>query len=344
MTAGLDPLAPHAIVRLEEDGWTLVLLDQRRLPGELEYCRYSRWQDVVAAIQAMVVRGAPAIGIAAAYAVAMTAARSAAGSPEVLREELERACDGLAAARPTAVNLSWAVGQMRDVARAPHADANVLRDALQARAHELHEHEVERCRQIGDHGANLLRAGAQVLTHCNAGALATGGYGTALGVLRSAHSRDPSLHVWVDETRPLLQGARLTAWELEQEGISATLVTDSTAGWLMAQGKVDAVITGADRIAANGDTANKIGTYGLAVLARAHSLPLYVAAPMSTVDASLQSGADIPIEHRSPAEVAGDAAPEGFGVYNPAFDVTPAELVSAIVTEDGVHRPPYRFG
>jgi methylthioribose-1-phosphate isomerase len=344
VAGGRDPLAAESIVRLEDGGASLVLLDQRRLPGELVHERYLRWQDVVEAMRSMVVRGAPAIGITAAYAVAMTAARSGAGSAEVLREELSRACDGLAAARPTAVNLSWAVQQMRETAARQYPDADALRQALLARAAELHSQEVERCRLIGDHGAALLRAGAQVLTHCNAGALATGGYGTALGVLRSAHRRDPNLHVWVDETRPLLQGARLTAWELEQEGISGTLVTDSTAAWLMAQGKVDAVITGADRIAANGDIANKIGTYGLAVLAHAHSLPMYVAAPRSTIDPALAGGADIPIEHRSPAEVAGVAAPDGFGVYNPAFDVTPAGLVTAIVTEDGVHRPPYAFG
>jgi methylthioribose-1-phosphate isomerase len=342
VTAGVDPLAPEKIVRLEDDA-TLVLLDQRRLPGERVELRFERWPDVIEAIRAMVVRGAPAIGIAAAYAVAMAAARSNAGSLELLREDVERACAGLATARPTAVNLRWAIDELRAVARAPQRDADALREALRAKAAQLHELEVERCRAIGDAGAPLLRAGAQVLTHCNAGALATGGYGTALGVIRSAHSRDPSLHVWVDETRPLLQGARLTAWELEQEGISATLATDSAAGWLMAQGKVDAVLTGADRIARNGDAANKIGTYALAVLARAHTVPFYVAAPSSSVDASLASGAEIPIEHRAPAEVAGVAAPEGFGIYNPAFDVTPGELISAIITERGVHRPPYHL-
>jgi methylthioribose-1-phosphate isomerase len=292
----------------------------------------------------MAVRGAPAIGIAAAYAVAMAALRSPAGSLEGMRDDVERACVGLAGARPTAVNLAWAVDCMRETAAAPHAGPDELREALVERANAIHSDEVERCRRIGEHGAELLRAGAQVLTHCNAGALATGGYGTALGVIRSAHRRDPRLHVWVDETRPLLQGARLTAWELEQDGIPGTLLTDSSAAWLMAQGKVDAVITGADRIARNGDVANKIGTYGLAVAARAHAVPFYVAAPTSTIDAGAASGAEIPIEHRAPAEVAGAAAPDGYGVYNPAFDVTPADLISAIVTEYGVHRPPYRFG
>jgi methylthioribose-1-phosphate isomerase len=333
-------LSPERIARLEDDA--VVLLDQTRLPAEAVEVRLETWQEVAAAIRTMVVRGAPSIGVAAAYGVALAARRSRAESVEMLREDVERACTGLAAARPTAVNLPWAVARMRECARAPHPDADALRAVLRARAEDLHAEEVERCRRIGGHGAELLRAGAQVLTHCNAGALATGGYGTALGVIRAAHRRDPSLHVWVDETRPLLQGARLTAWELREEGIPATLATDSTAGWLMAQGKVDAVITGADRIARNGDTANKIGTYALSVLARAHSIPFYVAAPTSTIDVSIAGGEEIPIEHRRPDEL-GPAVPEGFGVYNPAFDVTPAQNINAIITELGVHRPPYLF-
>ncbi len=304
--------------------------------------RLQTWQEVAAAIRSMVVRGAPAIGIAAAYGVALAAARSGAESVDGLREDVARACSGLAATRPTAVNLPWAMERMRECAEAPYPDARAMRAALRAQAGSLHADEVERCRRIGGHGAELLRAGAHVLTHCNAGALATAGYGTALGVIRAAHRRDPSLHVWVDETRPLLQGARLTAWELREEGISATLLTDSAAGWLMAQGKVDAVITGADRIARNGDAANKIGTYGLSLLARAHSLPFYVAAPTSTIDRAIATGEDIPIEHRRPDEL-GPSVPEGFGVYNPAFDVTPAANISAIITEHGVRRPPYRF-
>ncbi len=334
-------LSPERIARLEDDA--VVLLDQTRLPSEAVEVRLETWQEVAAAIRTMVVRGAPSIGVAAAYGVALAARRSTAGSVDVLREDVDRACTGLAAARPTAVNLPWAVARMRECAQAPHPDADALRAALRTRAEDLHVEEVERCRRIGGHGAELLRAGAQVLTHCNAGALATGGYGTALGVIRAAHRRDPSLHVWVDETRPLLQGARLTAWELREEGIPATLATDSTAGWLMAQGKVDAVITGADRIARNGDVANKIGTYGLSVLARAHNIPFYVAAPTSTIDVSIARGEEIPIEHRRPDEL-GPAVPEGFGVYNPAFDVTPAQNISAIITELGVHRPPYLFG
>jgi methylthioribose-1-phosphate isomerase len=334
-------LDPHRIARLQDD--VVVLLDQTRLPGEVVEMRLHTWQEVAAAIRTMVVRGAPAIGIAAAYGAALAAACSRAEDTEVLREDVERACAGLAATRPTAVNLPWAMDAMRECAQRPYRDADDLRAALRGCAEALHAEEVERCRRIGGHGAELLRAGAQVLTHCNAGALATGGYGTALGVIRSAYRRDPSLHVWVDETRPLLQGARLTAWELREEGISATLITDSAAGWLMAQGKVDAVITGADRVAANGDTANKIGTYTLSLLAKAHGLPFYIAAPTSTIDRKIATGEDIPIEHRRPDEL-GPAVPEGFGVYNPAFDVTPAANISAIITEHGVRRPPYLFG
>jgi methylthioribose-1-phosphate isomerase len=325
-------IQPEQIARLENG--ELVLLDQRLLPAERVERRYSRWQDIADAISTMVVRGAPAIGVAAAYGVAV-AARSGRG-------ELDAACPGLVAARPTAVNLPWAVGRMRAVADAAPDDELVA--SLDAAAVALHAEEVERCHLIGDHGAALIPDGGAVLTHCNAGALATGGYGTALGVIRSAHSRDPSITVWVDETRPLLQGARLTAWELVEDGIPATLVTDSMAGWLMAQGRVQAVVTGADRVARNGDAANKIGTYALSVLAAAHGVPFYIAAPSSTVDASLASGAEIPIEHRDPSEVRGGQAAEGIDVYNPAFDVTPAENITAIVTEHGVHRPPYDLG
>jgi methylthioribose-1-phosphate isomerase len=293
----------------------------------------------------MAVRGAPAIGVAAAYGMALAAARSTAGSIEVLREDVARAGAGLAAARPTAVNLPWAVARMGEEAARPHHDAAALREALRAKAEALHADEVDRCVRIGEHGAGLLRAGAQVLTHCNAGALATGGFGTALGVIRAAHRRDPGLHVWIDVTRPRLQGARLTAWELLQENIPATLITDSTAAWLMAERKVDAVVTGADRIARNGDTANKIGTYGVALAARAHGLPFFVAAPRSTIDLQTPTGAGIPIEERDRGEVThvgGRAlAPEGVGVRNPAFDVTPHALIAAIITETGVARPPY---
>jgi len=309
-----------------------VLLDQTRLPGERRELTYADWRDVVTAIQAMVVRGAPAIGVAAAYAAAL-AARGG-------RAEFVAACDGLAAARPTAVNLAWAIAHMRAVAE--DAPDNELAARLEQAAAQLHADEVARCHAIGDHGAELLTAGARVLTHCNAGALATGGYGTALGVIRSAFQHDPALTVWVDETRPLLQGARLTAWELAQDNIPATLVADSMAGWLMAQGRVDAVIVGADRIARNGDAANKIGTYALSVLARAHGVPFYVAAPTSTIDPAAADGDAIPIEHRDPAELSSGVP--GVETYNPAFDVTPHDNITAIVTEDGVMRPPYSFG
>jgi methylthioribose-1-phosphate isomerase len=253
---------------------------------------------------------------------------------------MEAACTGLAAARPTAVNLPWAIERMRAAAAASTDDELVER--LEEAARQLHADEVGRCLAIGEHGAGLIPAGAAVLTHCNAGALATGGYGTALGIVRSAHRRDPTISVWVDETRPLLQGARLTAWELVQDGIPATLVTDSMAGWLMAKGRVQAVVTGADRIAANGDAANKIGTYALSVLAAAHGVPMYIAAPTSTIDPTTASGEEIPIEHRADAELAAGAA-AGVGIYNPAFDVTPAANITAIVTERGVARPPFRF-
>ena len=326
-------LAPQEIIRLE-DG-VLVLLDQRRLPAERVENRYPEWQPVVGAIQTMVVRGAPAIGVAAAYgdrrrrppAGGRRPSRRAAGWPRPGRPRSTWAgpspgCGRRSRLRPTP---SWWRGWTPRAAR-------------------LHRLEVERCEAIGRHGAALLPPGARVLTHCNTGALATGGYGTALGVIRAAHERDPQLTVWVDETRPLLQGARLTAWELEQEAIPATLITDSMAGWLMRRGEVDAVITGADRIARNGDAANKIGTYGLSVLARAHGVPFYVAAPTSTIDAGLAGGDAIPIEHRDPQEVRGSSAPADVPVYNPAFDVTPADNITALVTETGVHRPPYRLG
>ena len=326
-------LAPDSIVRLE-DG-RLVLLDQTRLPGERVERRYDDWHEIVEAIHTMVVRGAPAIGVAAAYGAAVGRPRR----PGRVRPGLRRTP---AAARPTAVNLRWAIDRMR-----ASAEGGERRRSWCARlercARELHRQEVARCHAIGEHGAGLLGTGARVLTHCNAGALATAGYGTALGVIRAPIGRDPSLTVWVDETRPLLQGARLTAWELEQDGIPATLMTDSMAGWLMAERRIDAVVVGADRIAANGDAANKIGTYSLAVLARAHGVPFFVAAPTSTIDPALADGAGIPIEQRAADEVSAGRAPAGVAVYNPAFDVTPAANITAIVTELGVIRPPYRF-
>ena len=293
----------------------MVLLDQRRLPEEEVELRCSSAAEVAQAIRALAVRGAPAIGIAAAYGYALAAARE---------EDLDSAADVLAASRPTAVNLEWALREVR-AARDPAA-----------RARELHAEEVERCRRMSEHAAELVGEGSSALTHCNTGALATGGVGTALGALREAWARGLLQRVFVDETRPLLQGARLTAWELEADGIPHTVIADSAAGALLAAGEVDCVFVGADRIAANGDTANKVGTYPLAVLAARHEVPFYVVAPSSSVDLTLASGVEIPIEERDPGEVN-----SRFGAWNPAFDVTPAELIRAIVTEHGVHRAPY---
>jgi methylthioribose-1-phosphate isomerase len=305
-------LEPEAILRLEAD--RVVLLDQRRLPLEEVEVACRTAAEVAVAIRELVVRGAPAIGVAAAYAYALAAATG---------QDLEEAERVLRASRPTAVNLSWALDQMRH-------------DPSAANAHRLHREEVERCKAMAAHAAALLSPGTNALTHCNAGGLATGGYGSAVGALIAARERGLLEHVWVDETRPLLQGARLTAWELEHAGVPHTVIADSAAGSLMAAGDVDCVVTGADRIAANGDTANKIGTYSLAVLARHHGIPLYVVAPSSTLDPATPDGSAIPIEERDGAEIT-----SRFPARNPAFDVTPAELVSAIVTEAGVHRPPY---
>jgi methylthioribose-1-phosphate isomerase len=307
-------LAPEEIVRLEGD--RVVVLDQRRLPDaevELE-CRSAA--EVAEAIRTMAVRGAPAIGITAAYGYALAAAAG---------EDLDEAAALLLASRPTAVNLSWAIDEMRRAG-----------GDLAARARELHREEVERCRRMAAHAAELLAPGARPLTHCNTGGLATGGYGSALGALRSAFESGLVKHVFVDETRPLLQGSRLTAWELDRLGIPNTVIADSAAGALMARGEVSAVLVGADRIAANGDTANKIGTYSLAVLASHHGIPLYVVAPTSSIDPDTPTGGDIPIEERDSAELT-----PRFAARNPAFDVTPAALIGAIVTEAGVHRPPY---
>jgi methylthioribose-1-phosphate isomerase len=313
--AGSDMgLAPERIVRLEEDVPAVVLLDQRRLPGEVVEVRCSSAGEVAEAIRSMVVRGAPAIGVAAAYGMALAALSG---------EDLDEAERVLAASRPTAVNLPWALARMRD-------------DPTPVRARALHEEEVDRCFRMAAHAAELFGPGTRALTHCNAGGLATGGYGSAVGALRAASERGLLDRVLVGETRPLLQGARLTAWELEEAGIPHAVIADSAAGSLMARGEVDLVVTGADRIAANGDTANKIGTYSLAVLAAHHRIPFYVVAPSSTLDAATPDGSGIPIEERDPAELT-----DRFPARNPAFDVTPATLIGAIVTEDGVHRPPF---
>jgi methylthioribose-1-phosphate isomerase len=307
-------LAPDQIIRLEEDGPAVVVLDQRRLPDDVVEVRCATAEEVAEAIREMVVRGAPAIGIAAAYGLALAALRG---------DDLREAERVLAASRPTAVNLPWALAQMRE-------------KPTPERARALHHDEVERCRRMAAHAAELFRPGTRALTHCNAGGLATGGYGSAVGALRAAAERGLLERVLVDETRPLLQGARLTAWELERAGIPHAVIADSAAGSLMARGEVDLVVTGADRIAANGDTANKIGTYSLAVLASHHEIPFYVVAPTSTLDRATPDGSGIPIEERDPAELT-----SRFPARNPAFDVTPAALIAAIVTEDGVHRAPY---
>jgi methylthioribose-1-phosphate isomerase len=301
-------------VRYEEDGPRVVLLDQRRLPDEAIDLECRTPAEVAEAIRTLAIRGAPAIGVAAAYGVALAVERG---------EDLEAAAETLAASRPTAVNLAWAIEQMRA-------------DPTPERARALHGEEVDRCRRMAAHAAELFAPGTRALTHCNAGGLATAGYGSAVGSLRAAWERGLLEHVFVDETRPLLQGSRLTAFELEALGIPHVVIADSAAASLMAAGEVDCVVTGADRIAANGDTANKIGTYGLAVLGAHHGIPLYVVAPTSTVDLDTPTGADIPIEERDPAEIT-----SRFPARNPAFDVTPAELVAAIVTEHGIHRAPY---
>ncbi|HEY7410985.1 MAG TPA: S-methyl-5-thioribose-1-phosphate isomerase [Vicinamibacteria bacterium] len=324
------------------EGEEVVLVDQRRLPDEEIYLRCRRMEEVADAIRDMAIRGAPAIGVAAAFGVAL-GVRASAARGEALRAELERITSTLAATRPTAVNLFWALARMRR--RFDREEEPRVREALLEEARAIEAEDLAACRRMGDLGAALLPEGVRLLTHCNAGALATAGYGTALGVIRSAARQGKVKNVFADETRPYLQGARLTAWELTREGIPTTLIADSMAGALMARGEVDAVVVGADRIAANGDVANKIGTYTLAVLARENGLPFYVAAPLSTVDLGTASGDAITIEERAPEEVTHHGgrrlAPAGVAVRNPAFDVTPARYVTAIVTERGVARPPY---
>ena len=314
---GRGDLAPEDILRLEDD--RVVFLDQRRLPEEEVELECRSAAEVADAIRTLAVRGAPAIGIAAAYGYALAAARG---------DDLAEAAAVLLASRPTAVNLAWAITEVQRVG----PDARELAE----RARAIHREEVERCRRMAEHAADLLGPRARALTHCNTGGLATGGYGTALGALRSAFARGLLEYVFVGETRPLLQGSRLTAWELERAGIPHGVIADSAAAAMMARGEVTHVLTGADRIAANGDTANKIGTYGLAVLAAHHGIPFYVVAPTSTVDLTTPTGDEIPIEERDSREVT-----TRFAARNPAFDVTPASLIAAIVTEQGVHPPPY---
>jgi methylthioribose-1-phosphate isomerase len=332
----------------------VVLIDQLALPQEERYVHCHTWREVADRITDMTVRGAPAIGVTAAGGLALAAAEAAAVAPTdpaAFRAALEQAASGLLSTRPTAVNLRWAVDEMRSfweaalVAGGPRAEPAALTAALLAKAQAIHDDDIDRCLRIGAHGAPLFKAGDTILTHCNAGALATAGYGTALGVIRSAAALHEGISVLVDETRPWLQGARLTAWELGVERIPYRLISDNMAGHFIQRGVVDGVVVGADRIAANGDTANKIGTYSVSVLAKEHGVPFYVAAPLSTVDLSIGSGAEIPIEERAEDEVTCfrgvPVAPAGARAYHPAFDVTPAANIAGIVTEAGVLRQPY---
>jgi methylthioribose-1-phosphate isomerase len=323
----------------------LRLLDQTLLPVEVREIACRDVEAVFEAIRALRVRGAPAIGIAAAYGACLGVQGADVGGEEHFFDRLDASVQRLAESRPTAVNLFWALERMRAAARRLRGDKTPpeIREALLAEARAIHEEDRAMCRAIGRHGAPLLADGEGVLTHCNAGALATSDYGTALALFFAAHEAGKRLHVYADETRPLLQGARLTAWELMQRGIRVTLICDSMAAQVMREGRVRAVVTGADRIAANGDTANKIGTYGVALLAAAHGIPFYVAAPTSTFDLTLASGDGIPIEQRASEEITHgfgrQTAPDGVEVYNPAFDVTPARLIKAIVCEKGIIDP-----
>ena len=326
----------HGVVRI---------LDQSLLPQHVKIIECQDYQTVASAIRDLRVRGAPAIGVTAAMGIALGAQAISDVSNEKFERTFLAICDHMAATRPTAVNLFWAIDRMkRIVSRDRSQPVGVLKEHLVKEAQAILEEDIAMNRAIGDHGAELVQDGQCILTHCNAGALATAGYGTALGVIRSAWNQGKKIRVLADETRPVLQGARLTAWELQQDGIPVTLITDNAAGALMRQGEIDLCTVGADRIAANGDVANKIGTYTVAVLAKAHGIPFYVAAPSSTIDLHTLSGGDIPIEQRSTAEVTSlhggpVIAPAGIEVLNPAFDVTPAEYVTGIITERGVFPP-----
>lgn len=326
----------------------VVMIDQRKLPSAEVYVSCRTAAEVAKAIRTMVIRGAPAIGVAAAMGIALGMRRSSATGTKQFTTEFQKTCDLMAATRPTAVNLFWAIERMKKVfAEAAQGGCSVdeIKVRLEADARRIHDEDVESCRTMGAHGAGLVPADARILTHCNAGALATAGYGTALGVIRAAAEQGKKIAVLADETRPFLQGARLTAWELVKDGIDTTVITDNMAGSMMRLGHVDLVVVGADRIAANGDVANKIGTYAVAVLAKEHGIPFYVAAPISTIDLHTPDGSGIPIEERSGKEVthvgASRLTPEGARVRNPAFDVTPSKYVTAIITERGIVRAPY---
>ena len=333
-------------IDLQDDA--IVMVDQRKLPGQEVYVRCRTVPEVAKAIRTMVIRGAPAIGVAAAMGIALGMKRSTAKGTNQFAVEFQKNCDLMAGTRPTAVNLFWAIDRMKH-AFAEGAQAGESPEELAARlgreARAIHDEDVANCRAMGGHGAEVVPDGARILTHCNAGALATAGYGSALGVIRAAVEQGKTVAVFADETRPFLQGARLTAWELLRDGIDTTVITESMAGPLMRAGEIDIVVVGADRIAANGDTANKIGTYTVAVLAHEHHIPFYVAAPLSTIDLSTPDGDRIPIEERDQREVThfGTArlTPIGVGIRNPAFDITPHRYIAGIVTECGILRPPY---
>lgn len=331
-------------ITMEWTGEYLILIDQRKLPLEEAYVECKNFVDVAKAIKEMIVRGAPAIGAVAAFGYTLGAKDSKGYSFKEILEKMKKVKETLSKTRPTAVNLFWALDRMEKRLIA-HGKTEKLFEVLEEEAYKIAIEDIEMNKSIGKYGADLLKDGNTVLTHCNAGALATVGFGTALGVIRYAVSQGKRIKVYVDETRPYQQGARLTTWELLKEGIEAILITDNMAGWVMKQGLIDAIIVGADRIAANGDVANKIGTYTLAVLAKEHNVPFYVAAPSSSIDLKTPNGSMIPIEERNPNEVTHCGgrriAPEGVKVYNPAFDVTDASLVTAIITEKGVVKPPY---
>jgi methylthioribose-1-phosphate isomerase len=327
---------------------TVVMIDQRKLPAAEVYVTCRTAAEVAKAIKTMVIRGAPAIGVAAAMGIALGMQRSTATGTKQFATEFQRLCELMAATRPTAVNLFWAIERMkRTFAEAAQGGCSVdeIKQRLEAEARAIHDEDVRSCRDMGAHGAALVPQDAKILTHCNAGALATAGYGTALGVIRAAAEQGKRVAVLADETRPFLQGARLTAWELVKDGIDTTVITDNMAASMMRLGHVDLVVVGADRIAANGDVANKIGTYGVAVLAKEHGIPFYVAAPLSTIDLATPDGTLIPIEERNEREVThvgpSRLTPEGAHIRNPAFDVTPAKYVTAIITERGIARAPY---
>ena len=333
---------------IAREGDVVVMIDQRKLPAEEIYVHCANAAEVARAIKTMVIRGAPAIGVAAAYGIALGMRKSTATGTKNFAAEFYKICEAMAATRPTAVNLFWAIERMKkSFAEGVSAGESVdqVKDRLDREAEAVHDEDVASCRAMGAFGASVVPDDAKILTHCNAGALATAGYGTALGVVRGAVEAGKHVAVFADETRPFLQGARLTAWELVRDGIDTTVITDNMAGALMRSGRVNFVVVGADRIAANGDTANKIGTYTVAVLAREHGIPFYVAAPLSTIDLKTPDGSQSPIEERQSREVShikgAQLTPDGAHIWNPAFDVTPHHLIAGIITERGICRAPY---